>query len=349
MSRSRNFCDYYSSIAPHNRKLKAKCKRLLAAIQDEQNRRTEKRKEVFRLNLQQFLKDVISKLNEKLELLKTMSFNLGKNFVDCQEQLKSLEDESILHQSKVDFLNNKLDSVEKSTNIQIHNTRQEFLKSYKNLMNTKFQFESMQKELDEQCKEQMRLENELSLKKNQLKETICTIKKLRDANEPSTVEVSEFDNLRNAYENLSLELAYLNSSINCMHDKMHRVQSESELIRQVFQSKMRIIKEYDEWSREGLMKQKNVLENRINNQGPQTSDDLRIEKLKQQIVLVQQQIEKSEECMDQLVKAFDEIQVWKRPCWSGASRYKHPPLHQKVPVIAVDYMGSTFVHLAYSE
>jgi chromosome segregation ATPase len=341
----RNFCEYYSSILPHHQTLKGNCKKLFNAIQEIKDRRNEKRKEVFRLNLQQFLKDVITKLNEKLELLKMTSRDLAKEFTEYQFQLKSLENENIVQQSQVDLLKQKLENVEKFTNAQVHKTRQMFMKSYKNLMNAKFQFESMERELDERCKEQIKIQEEVSVKNNQLKQTLCIMKKLRDANEPTTIEICKFDDLRNAHESLSLELAHLNSTINCMQDGIHRLQCESELIREVFQSKMRIIQEYDEWSREGLLKHKNLLESNISDQSQQSSGDLKIRKLQQKILLIQNQIDKSEECMDQLVKALDEIQVWKRPCLYFSTKSLLPSLYKKSPVIAIDYMGSTYVHL----
>lgn len=343
MSGFKNSCDFYSSILPYHKNLKLKCKSLTNAIQDEKQRREEERKIQFQNNMQNFLKEFIEKIREKLELLQLMAFDLGKEYVKSQCSIKLLENESLTHQKMLDKLNTKIDNLKRDSNLRIHETREEFLKNYKKLEEFKTKYEESEKDLNEICKERKSIEENLKCKKKELKEIFCKIKKHRETI-PENVDVKEFSSLRNSYEELVIKLTKLNSIVKCTEDKVFKAHREGELIRKVLRSKLKIINEHDEWSREDLMRRKNKLEEKFK---VESIEDSTIQQLSSEISVMEQKVKQSEEVIEELIAVVNKMIGFKRPCTKVAIENVLNQLksEKKNPVIGTDYIGSTFVQL----
>lgn len=339
MSGSLNFCEKYVSLIPYHKNLKLKCKSLTSAIQDEKDRRKEEREVQFQISLPKLLKELNDNLYEKLELLKMKAFDLVQQSVNVQNSIKALENESTTHQQKINMLNKKIDDVQKSTNLKIHTTRDDFLRKYRELMDFKCRHEDTEKIIDESCKLQISIEKDLNTKRKELRGIMCKIKKQRESMEPN-INIQQFNELRNAYEEKVKKLSQLNSTINCIQDKLCQAQHEDEITRRVYRSKLKIIKEHDDWSRQDLIKRKCALEKSLKRL-PIISEDRDIQSLSHEILVMQKRIEISEESIEQLRNTVDEIHGWKRPCVKSMN---FSPA-KVTTIIATDYMGSTFYAL----
>lgn len=341
MSGSLNYCEKYLSLIPHHKNLKLKCKSLRSAIQDEKDRKKEEKEIQYKVDLHKFLKKYNDDLNEKLELQKMKAFDLTKEYVTCQSSIKILENESVIQQQKIKMLHKRIDGLQKSTNLQIHKTRDEFLRGYKELTDFKCKFEDNEKLLDENCKFQTSIENDLSCKRKKLKGIMCKIKNIRGSTEPN-VDNHLFNELRSDYEEKVKKLSLLNSTINCIQDKLCQAQYEGEITRRVYRSKLKIIKEHDDWSKQDLFQRKCALEKSLNRLPFNAEEDDKIQSLSHEILVMQKRIEISEKSIEQLRNTVEEIHCWKQPCTKSMKQFAHAKV---TTIIGTDYMGSRFYAL----
>lgn len=343
MSENQNFCELYVSLVPHHENLKSHCESLSNVLQGVKDERKEKQRQQFKENVGKFLKQLNEKLLENLNLLKMVAFDMGSDYVSLQCNLKAIEGESEMHQEKLNAINKIINSEHKAANFKIHETREDFLKKFNELMDSKNGYDETQKQLDENCKIQLTIEEQLNCKRNELKKVLCQIIKYRSTMQPN-IPMDEFDDLRNFYEKATLKLTQLNSTVNCYQTKIAQTQHESEYTRKFFRSELRVIREHDKWSTNNLMKRKNILENRIE---CICSDESvhEIKKIEREVFIMQEKIEMSEVSMAELKKIINKFESWKRPCPKVSSAILRKRKEMSAPIFGTDYLGSKFIKL----
>jgi hypothetical protein len=341
MSGCQNFCELYVSLIPHHENLKYRCESLSNVLKNEKERREEIKKNEFKENIQIFLKNLIEKLFENLELLKLVAFDFGSDYVSFQSNLKSIQNDLKANQEKLDAINEKIDKQQKTANFEIHTMREDFLKKFQELMDSKTNYEENQKKLDKNCKVKIELEEKLNCKREELKKVLCQIKKQRLTMEPN-VPMSDFDELRDYYEKSILKLSQLSSTVECYQSKLAQTQLENEIMRKIFKSKLKVIRAHDKYITDELIKRKDDLENKIE-QICVDESDYEIKKIGREIFIMQQKIEISEVSMEELSKVINKFQAYKRPCQSLSAATLKRLREEKALVFGVDYQGSKFV------
>lgn len=343
MSGYQNYCELYYSLIPYHHNIRTHCENLSNVLKSKKEERQQKKSEKFKQNVQKFLKDLINKLFENLELLKMVAFDLGTNYVTVQCNLKAIEKESDNYHEMLNAINRKINDQHKNANFNVHSTREEFVKKFKELLNAKCLYEDIQKKLDENCKIKLGIEEKFSCKKEELKKVLCQIKKQREAIQPN-VPMSAFDELRNSYEKAVLKANQLSSTVDCYHTKLAETERENELMRQTFKSQLKVIREHDNWSTKELMKRKNILENKIRCICVDDSD-CEISKIEQEIFIMQQKIDIAEVGMRELNNFIEKMQAWKRPCPNLSPEKLKLLKEEKAPIFGIDYQGSKFIKL----
>lgn len=341
MSEYQNYCELYTSLIPYHHEIRTQCESLSNVLKDKKDENNEAKREKFKQNIQKFLKDLINKLLENLELLKMVAFNLGTDYVTYQCNLKTIEEQSNNYKEKLNTINKKIDDQHKNANFNVHSTREEFMKKFMDLIDAKYGFENIQKVLDENCRKKLEIEENLNCKRGELKKFLCQIKKQRETIEPN-IPMSLFDELRNSYEKAVLKVDQLSSTVEYYQTKLAKADHENELMRKTFQSQLKVIREYDNWSTKELMKRKNLLENKMERICTDESD-CEIKKIEQEIFIMQQNIEIAEDGMKELKKNIEKMQAWKRPCAKLSTETLKRLKEEKAPIFGVDYQGSKFI------
>jgi hypothetical protein len=293
--------------------------------------------------LPKFYKDLIEKLNEKLDVFKLIAYDLGKDSMELQKKVLVTEGIADKQGKMLKKIDKKNSILEREINETIHEMREKFLYKLSELNQFKGLYIETENLLQESMEELMECDKVLCSKTKILKQYKCCIKKYKQK-KVSQAEIEQFENLKVQYEDMLQKSNKLLSIVSCTQEKICKIDHEMELTRKIIRRKLRVIKDHDNWSVDHMLERKKSVEADIEKSSIKLSEeDFVIKDLRNNIEALKDNIELSEFSIKKLGQYVTKLSKNK----SSGRRYINLSTvalnaEQKV-LLGRDYMGSTFV------
>lgn len=336
-------CDQLVNLVYLRKDLEQECDSVKNKILDERTRKNVAAENDLKEKLPKFYKDLIEKLNEKLDVFKLIAYDLGKDVINFQKKVVATEIIANKQEKVLKKIDKKHSIYEREINEQIHEMREKFLYKLSELNQFRVLYVETENLLQESMEALMDCDKELCNKTKILKQYKCCIKKYKKI-KASEAEKEEFENLKVQYEKMLEKSSNLQSIVNCIQDKICKINHEMELTRKIIRRKLRVIKEHDNWSVDHMLERKRSVQADIENSTIKLSrEDFLINDLRNNIESLKDNIEVSEFSIKKLGQYLTKLSQNK----SSGRRYinlsnEALKAEQKM-VLGRDYMGSTFV------
>lgn len=336
-------CDQFVNLIYLRKDLEQKCDTVKNEILDERARKKEIAENDLKEELPKFYKDLIEELNEKLDVLKLIAYDLGKDAMNFQKKIVATEIIANKQEKVLRKIDKKNLIFERAINEKIHEMREKFLYKLSELNQFKVLYVEAENLLQESMEALMDCDKELCSKTRILKQHKCCIKKYSE-NKVSEAEKEEFENLKIQYEKVLEKSNNLLSIVNCIQEKICKIDHEMELTRKIIRRKFRVIKDHDNWSVDHMLERKRSVQADIENSKIKLSrEDFLIKDLRNNIESLKDNIEVSEFSIKKLGQYLMKLSQNK----SSGRRYinlsKVALKAEQKMVFGKDYMGSTFV------
>ncbi|XP_070490982.1 myosin heavy chain, clone 203-like [Chironomus tepperi] len=336
-------CDKLVNLIYLRKDLEQECDNVKDEILDEKARKQEAAENDLQEKLPKFYKDLIEELNEKLDVFKLIAYDLGKDAMEFQNKAIATESLAEKQEKILKKIDRKNSIFERQINEKIHEMREKYLLKLSELNQYKGLYIETENLLQESMEALMDCDKELNSKAKILKQYQCCIKKYKE-NKASEAEKEALENLKAQYEIMLGKSNNLLSLISCIQEKICKINHESELTRKIIRRKLRVVKDYDNWSVDHMLERKRSVEADIENSRMKLSkEDFVIKELRNNIEALKDNIEISEFSIKKLGQYSTKLSQNK----STGRRYLNLSkialkAEQKV-VLGRDHMGSTIV------
>lgn len=225
------------------------------------------------------LKDLAQQLNERLELLKLISGNVGKEFIITQGKLQDIQVQIEYQDDLLSDIENENRIMEKNVNGKLHEIRVNFLKKFVQLNDAKEKHMEAEQTLMELRLTGENLEKELRQKKLQLRRTKNGVKKLKAK---SWVPHNN-DKIIREHTEMTKKLYEISQHVQCLIYEVNVTRDELEVSRETIKRRLSVVKDFNEWNKEALIKTKFGLEKFIKDNSKDSQTDLLINEMKGKI------------------------------------------------------------------
>lgn len=295
-------CDNYTDLLYARETLKNECFRCIDDLKSLQVSKYDKEKLQAKLNVQIVLREFIQKLHEKIELLKLIIEDMGREYIKSQQDFLIVDQVLSIQEKALQKIEKENRKIEESVNGKVATMREKFSKQFIELRQSQQLYEVTRKELEDSCRQQSQLENELKQAKLQHHSCVCqieSIQKAKSADESPTTKM--FDELAAKHVKLSKIVANSKSYTDCVRQKICHLQRETGIVRETVKTKLKISKLHDEWSTDQLLTQKQELEEAKRKFNETTDDsDKIIQNLRSEISLLTNKIDESQNAIRNL-------------------------------------------------
>lgn len=295
-----SICDQYSDLLFTRESLKEECFSFISELSKIQVNKNDENSMKAKLNVPVVLREFIEKLHEKIELLKLIIEDLGREYVNSQSDWIVVQQVLDVQKEAFELCEQENQSIEEKVNSDVSTVREKFLKRLNDLKKSKKLYAEIKNELEESCKQQNCLADELKKAKLQHHCTLCQIKSLRE--KESSVKrptVKMIEDIQAKHDKLAKLLTDSTSTAECLRQKVCQLQSESDIVRKTVKSKLELVKMHDEWSIEQLRTRKQDLEDAVLKFN-QTSNDKVINDLQSNISLMANDIDQAKRTIKNL-------------------------------------------------
>lgn len=347
MLSNQNYCDQYCVILNERKHVTDDCINVKAEIEDRNIRKADKAKLDATVKYREIYSEYNKQMKDKLGVVELIAQNVVSDLIHEKDGIKELDRVKDTQETIIKCVEAENRKLEAQVNKDILEIRNQFVDKWKSLSKIRDKFESNQKELDELCTNQTKLESEITKVRMENKKIRCCIKSLCECQTPSEVTQEMFDKLERTLQKLSKLTAETTSMSECYRQRMSKVQQEMNVTRDFSIKKLDSVKLFHEWEMEKLMGRKCQLEQAI------VDAEARIQSPSKDVLKLRvdtnsrklSQLEGAAQRLQNFVKEFSEK---KRPCKQVKPSTKGMPKPKKVKkriVPATDYLGSNFIKI----
>ena len=134
-----------------------------------------------------------------------------------------------------------------------------FIEKFKMLNGARLDHETVNKGVEDSCREENRLTSEIVKSKLERKRILCAIKSIRDAEKPTTITQQDFDKLLVKHKKLQALNTETRTVVECFRQRICQAESEKEVVRNFARSQLDLIRLHNDWGMSQLSNRKNQL------------------------------------------------------------------------------------------
>lgn len=336
-------CDRIAVVIQQNKTLEEECENVKDLINDVRLKKQALVEAEMPLKLPNIYRDFIEELIEKLEVLKLITFDLGKESLDIQSKIEDFERISDTQENLLKNIDTKNCIFEREANEKIHDLRKNYIEKYKELNKFKELYIETENILQETFEKLKSHDKELVEKKKLLAQYKCCIKKLQENVEDENLKI-EYEKLKCMYSNIEKKNKNMESILKCIREKICNAGHEIELTMKMFKRYLNIVKEHDCWTSEQMLKRKESLTKNVEKCSLTLSaEDIEIKDLKNRIELINKSVDESTSKLSRLQTLTDSLKQDKLTGRRYINLSKFALKTNKKVVVGRDYMGNTFI------
>jgi len=323
--------------------LQLSCRNIQDKICDLNDAESEKRKLEVQIKVPIVLKEFVEKLIEKLELMKLIIQELGKQHANYQQ--KFTETQSLVNnqQRTINQTEKRNREIECKVNEKIRKMRESFLRKWAELNPSRVSYEAI---ADELCTKRKDLEAQVNHKKCLFNQLLLAIKSLQPKKvAESKIAKQKLEKLQQQQEKLLKRFTNLTAAAECVQSKIAAVQREMDIIRKFTMGKMEVVKQLEDWNVKHLEAKQQQLLDELKNYN--TAEDEAIVKLSRGICATNSKIKEANKTISRLRRHMQQLTKRDSSCRIAAEAEAPLTVECRIQplVMGHDYMGSAFVML----